>query len=186
MLDEKKLVKECLRNSLAAQKQLYELYADAMLGLCYRYTKSLHDAQEVLQVAFIKVFEHLGQYREEGDLGAWIRRIMVNTAINYLKRKPSYQSDLAFKDTYLHPVEPEMPDMQINMKDIVSVIRQLPPGYQTIFNLIAIEDYSHAEAAKILGIKESTSRTQYMRARNLLVRWLTKHFDDSQRKQYGR
>ena len=185
-MDQQKLVKDCLRNNLAAQKQLYELFAEPMLGVCYRYTKSMNDAQEVLQIGFIKVFRNLHQYKQEGELGGWIRRIMVTSAINYLKRKPRYQLDLSFEDTYLHPVEEEAPDLSLNMKDLLNLVRQLPAGYQAIFNLHAIEGYSHVEIGKMLGIKEGTSRSQYARARALLIGWLEKHAANPQKNSYGR
>src|SRR6266581_3766071 len=103
-MDHIQLVKDCLKGEPLAQRQLYEHFADAMLGVCYRYTKSMADGEDILQEGFIKVFRHLHQYRFEGELGGWIRRIMVNTAINYLKRNSRYQSDLSFTDTSLHPV----------------------------------------------------------------------------------
>jgi RNA polymerase sigma factor (sigma-70 family) len=185
MVDQQKLLKECLRKNAVAQKQLYELFADKMLGICYRYTKSMNDAEEVLQMGFIKVFNNLHQYKQEGELGAWIRRIMVTTAINYLKRRPRYQLDLGFEDAYLHPVEKEAPDMSVNMKDILNLVRQLPAGYQTIFNLHAVEGYSHVEIGKMLGIREGTSRSQYARARALLIGWLEKHSINSKKNSYG-
>jgi RNA polymerase sigma factor (sigma-70 family) len=185
MVDQQKLVKECLRNDPAAQKRLYDLFADTMLGICYRYTKSLNDAQEVLQVGFIKVFRNLHQFKNDGELGGWIRRIMVNTALNYLKRKPRYQLDLGFEEEYLHPVEKESPDLTVNMKDILNLVRQLPSGYQTIFNLHAIEGYTHVEIGKMLGIREGTSRSQYARARALLIGWLEKHSVNSKKNHYG-
>ncbi len=185
MVDQQKLVKDCLKNNVVAQKQLYELFSGSMLGICYRYTKSMNDAQEVLQTGFIKVFKNLHQYKQEGELGGWIRRIMVNTAINYLKRKPHYQLDLCFEDTYLHPVERDSPDLAINLKDILNLVRQLPAGYQAIFNLHAVEGYTHVEIAKMLGIKEGTSRSQYARARALLIGWLEKHSVNSKKDNYG-
>ncbi|MEO8174564.1 MAG: sigma-70 family RNA polymerase sigma factor [Sediminibacterium sp.] len=185
-MDQHKLVKDCLKNNAVAQKQLYEAFAENMLGVCYRYTKSMNDAEEVLQQGFIKVFRNLHQYKMEGDLGAWIRRIMVNTAINYLKRKPRYQLDLSFEDSNLHPVTTAEPDIQLNMKDLLNLVRQLPPGYQTIFNLHAVEGYSHVEIGKILGINEGTSRSQYARARALLINWLEKYSENEKKGSYGR
>ena len=90
----KLLVKECLQNNRASQKLLYENYAEVMLGVCYRYTKSLDDAEDVLQEGFIRAFKNLHQYKGDGELGAWIRRIMVTSALNYLKRNAKYQHDL--------------------------------------------------------------------------------------------
>ena len=185
-MDHQKLVKDCLKNNPAAQRQLYDLFADTMLGICYRYTKSRNDAEEVLQQGFIKVFSNLHQYKSEGELGGWIRRIMVNTAINYLKRKPRYQLDLGFEDSYLHPVVNAEPDINLNVKDLLNLIRQLPPGYQTIFNMHAVEGYSHVEIGKMLGINEGTSRSQYARARALLINWLEKYSDNGKIDSYAR
>lgn len=173
-MDQNRLVKECLKGSPSAQRQLYEQYAGSMLAVCYRYTKSTVDAEDVLQEGFVKVFLHLKQYNGTGELGAWIRRIMVNTAINYLKRNSRYQADLAYFDAGMHPVTNDNPEIRLNAKDLADLIRQLPTGYQTIFNLHAVEGFTHVEIGKILGINEGTSRSQYARARALLITWLEK------------
>ena len=103
-MDYNKLVADCLKAKPDAQKQLYEHFAPTMLGVCFRYTKSINDAEDVLQEGFIKVFKHLHQYKYEGEPGAWIRRIMVNTALNYLKKSKKYQHDLLFDTTELHVI----------------------------------------------------------------------------------
>ncbi|HTE11653.1 MAG TPA: RNA polymerase sigma factor [Chitinophagaceae bacterium] len=182
MTDNNKLIRDCLHGKPAAQRTLYEQFAPSMLGVCYRYTKSMNDAEDVLQEAFVKVFKHLQQYEGKGELGAWIRRIMVTTAINYLKRHSRYQADLSFNDIGMHPVSAENPAVRMDAKDLADLIRQLPPGYQTIFNLYAIEGYNHIEIGKILGINEGTSRSQYARARALLISWVEKQQADSQKK----
>lgn len=172
-MDQYVLVKDCLKGKIAAQKQLYDLFASPMLSVCYRYTKSLADAEDVLQEGFVKVFFNLHQYRFQGELGAWIRRIMVTTAINYLKRNARYQSELVFMDEHLHAVDHEAhPELKMEAKELADLIRQLPPGYQTIFNLYAVEGFSHVEIGNLLGIKESTSRSQYARSRGLLIQWI--------------
>lgn len=186
MNEEIQLIKDCLKGKNSAQKALYTGFSDQMLGVCYRYTKCRADAEEVLQIGFIKVFKHLEQYRSDGDLGAWIRRIMVNSAINYLKRKPQYQLDLSFEDSPLHPVDTREPDASLNLKDLLRLILQLPVGYQTIFNLHAIEGYTHVEIAKLLGIHEGTSRSQYARARALLINWLDQSSINHKKKSYVR
>jgi len=94
-MDPRQLVRDCLKGEPAAQKELYDHFAGPMLGVCYRYTKSMTDAEDILQDGFIKIFKNLDQYKFEGELGAWIRRIMVNTAINYLKRNTRYQIELS-------------------------------------------------------------------------------------------
>jgi RNA polymerase sigma factor (sigma-70 family) len=172
-MDNYVLVKDCLKGRPAAQRQLYQQFAGNMLAVCYRYTKSLADAEDVMQEGFVKVFLNLHQYSFKGELGGWIRRIMVTTAINSLKKNARYQTDLLFSDEHLHVASNDHhPEVKMEAKELADLIRQLPTGYQTIFNLYAVEGYSHVEIGKILGIQESTSRSQYARARALLIQWI--------------
>ncbi len=160
-------------------------FAETMLGVCYRYTKSIKDAEDVLQEGFVKVFLSLKQYRHEGELGAWVRRIMVTTALNFLKRNRNYRDQMYFPPEHLHPVVTDDPAVILQAKDIAELIRQLPPGYQTIFNLHAIEGYSHVEIGELLGITDGTSRSQYARARALLISWLQKYSADNKKENYA-
>lgn len=185
-MDHHRLVKDCLREKPSAQKELYELFAGPMLGVCYRYTKSIADAEDVLQEGFVKVFRNLHQYKHEGELGGWIRRIMVTTAINYLKKNSRYQTEMIYTDDYLHAVTNEHPEIRMEAKELAELIRQLPTGYQTIFNLHAVEGYTHVEIGEILGIHEGTSRSQYARARGLLISWLEKKNGDYKKEAYAR
>ena len=180
------LIRDCLKNNRASQKQLYTQYAEAMLGVCYRYTKSLADAEDVLQEGFMRVFKNLHQYRQEGELGAWVRRIMVTTALNFLKRNAKYQNDLAFEKNDLHPVTDENPEITLDTKELASLIQQLPTGYQTIFNLHAVEGYTHVEIGELLGITDSTSRSQYARARALMITWVKKYYSDNKLQSYAK
>src|ERR1700742_4307066 len=122
-MDHHQLVKDCLRGDGVAQKHLYELFASAMLGVCYRYTKSMVDAEDVLQEGFIMVFKNLHQFSFSGEFGGWIRRIMVNTAINYLKKNSRYQTDLLFKEGILHPVSDDDPEVTLSTKALAELIR---------------------------------------------------------------
>lgn len=184
-MDDKKLVQECLKGLPQAQRQLYDAFAGAMLGICYRYTKSTADAEDVLQEGFVKVFKNLHQYRFEGDLGGWIRAVMVRTALNYLKKNNRYSRELSYDDTTLHPVSCENPIIKLEAKEIADYIRQLPTGYQTIFNLYAVEGYSHVEIGQMLGIHEGTSRSQYARARALLVSWIETKNEEVKIRRYA-
>jgi RNA polymerase sigma factor (sigma-70 family) len=184
-MDYNKLVKDCLKNKPKAQRQLYEHFSETMLGVCYRYTKSIKDAEDILQEGFVKVFFGLRQYRNEGELGAWIRRIMVTTALNYLKRNRNYRDQMYFPSEHLHPVINEDASTILQAKEIAELIRQLPPGYQTIFNLHAIEGYSHVEIGELLGITDGTSRSQYARARGLLITWIQNYSVDKKKETYG-
>lgn len=185
-MDYHKLVNDCLREKAAAQKQLYQHFAPTMLGVCYRYTKSMADAEDVLQDGFVKVFKNLGQYKANGELGGWIRRIMVTTAINFLKKNERYQTELLFEAESLHAVTNHHPEINMEAKALAELIRQLPPGYQTIFNLHAVEGYSHVEIGKLLGINEGTSRSQYARARALLITWIEKRAGEQKNICYAR
>jgi RNA polymerase sigma factor (sigma-70 family) len=173
-MDYEQLVKDCLKLKPEAQKKLYNLFASSMMGVCFRYTKSMSDAEEVLQEGFIKVFARLKQYKGEGELGGWVRKIMVNTALNYLKTNKKYRHDLLFDEMPLHLVSTDNPVVKLQSKELAELIRQLPTGFQTIFNLYAVEGYKHAEIAGMLGINEGTSRSQYARARMLLIEWIEK------------
>lgn len=171
-MDEKELVRLCKKNDRAAQKELYGLFAAEMLGVCYRYTKSLDDAEDVLQEAFVKVFTNMGQYRGDGVLAGWIKRIMVTTAISYLRRHNRYRNQMEFDHQPLHAVTAETATGNLNVRDLMDIIQRLPAGYQTVFNLVGIEGYDHAEVSRLLGISIQTSRSQYSRARAQLMKWV--------------
>lgn len=185
-MDNQRLVKDCIKGRPEAQRELYDRFSESMLAVCYRYTKSAMDAEDVLQEGFIKVFRNMEQFRFQGELGGWIRRIMVNTALNYLKKNRHYQSDLSFLDNGMHPVSDDNPEVMMSAKDLADLIRQLPIGYQTIFNLHAVEGYTHVEIGNMLGINEGTSRSQYARARGLLIAWLEKRSEEHKTESYVR
>ncbi|RYY90245.1 MAG: RNA polymerase sigma factor [Chitinophagaceae bacterium] len=185
-MDNRELVRNALKGRPSAQKALYDQFAPDMLAVCYRYTKSTEDAEDVLQEGFVRVFLNLHQYRFEGELGGWIRRIMVHTALNFLKKRAPYNSGFAFENDHLHPVAQEDPGVTLDAKDLAALIRQLSTGYQAIFNLYAVEGYSHAEIGKLLGIQEGTSRSQYARARSLLITWIQRQEDNNQKVTYAR
>ena len=184
-IDYHQLLKDCLKLKPEAQRRLYDHFAPSMLGVCFRYTKSMSDAEDVLQEGFVKVFKHLKQYKSDGELGSWIRKIMVNTALNYLKSNRKYQYDLSFDEMPLHLVSTDNPEVTLQTKELAELIRQLPTGFQTIFNLHAVEGYTHVEIASMLGISDGTSRSQYARARSLLIEWIEKFSIKEQDGQYG-
>jgi RNA polymerase sigma factor (sigma-70 family) len=170
-MEQEELIKACKRGERPAQKQLYEQYAPVMLGICYRYTTSLQEAEDVLQDAFVRVFNKLDQFRGEGDLGAWIRRIVVNGALNNLKKKELKTTSWEDQPETEH-LSAEDPIINIQAKELANLIRQLPDGYRIVFNLHAIEGYTHEEIGRMMGIRTVSSRTQYMRARALLAQKL--------------
>ena len=170
MTNNLQLVKDCLQNNRQAQQQLYKLYAPALLGVCYRYTKSIEDAEDVLQEGFIKIFKNLDKYRNEGELAAWMRRIIVNTALTYLNKHSRYKKEMIFDAIQLHPVTDENPEINLNTKQLIETIRKLPAGYQAIFNLVAVEGYSHVEVTGLLNMNINTVRSQYKRARSMIIK----------------
>ncbi|MDZ4806689.1 MAG: sigma-70 family RNA polymerase sigma factor [Bacteroidota bacterium] len=184
-MEEHQLVKDCLKGKPEAQRKLYEQFAKTMLGVCYRYTKSLKDAEDVLQDGFVKVFLGMHQYKFEGKLGAWIHRIMVNTALNFLKKNRKYRDEMYFKEQPLHPVAADNPVIDLQAKELADLIRQLPQGYQTIFNMYAVEGYTHVEIGELLGISDGTSRSQYARARALLISWIEKNSLETKNENYA-
>jgi len=184
-MDDHQLVRDCLKEKPEAQRQLYERFAETMLGVCYRYTKSIKDAEDVLQEGFVKIFLGLKQYRFEGELSAWIRRVMVNTSLNFLKRNRKYRDEMYFIEQPLHLVTDDDPAIILQAKELANLIRQLPQGYQTIFNLHAVEGYSHVEIGEMLGITDSTSRSQFSRARGLLISWIEEISAEQKIKNYA-
>lgn len=185
-MHDQQLIKDCLKGKPAAQKEFYDRFAPDMLGLCYRYTKNMDDAENILQDGFVKIFRNLDQYSTRGELGGWIRKIIVNTAITYLKTNQKYRHEMLFEQSTLHPVSTENPEVLLEARELAALIRQLPTGYQTIFNLHAIEGYSHVEIGSILGISAGTSRSQYSRARNLLITWIKKQSLKEKEGHYGK
>ncbi len=178
-----------LKNNAAAQEALYERYSPRMLSVCYRFAKSREDAEDMLQEGFIKIFTQLHQYRNEGALEGWIRRIIVHTCINVLKKNKKFSEtvDLIHANVF-HTKEDLVPSI-MQAKQVVECIRMLPLGYKTVLNLYAIEGYSHKEIGKMLDIEESTSRSQYTRAKAMLENILVKKniIDKSQYKnQYAK
>jgi RNA polymerase sigma factor (sigma-70 family) len=165
--DEKALVKGCLKNRANAQKALYERYSTRMMGVCYRYAQNKFDAEEILQEGWIKVFINIGQYKFNGSLEGWIKRIMVTTAINYLKKNKHFQQNISTEDAIALSASTQS-DQSLYTKDILNLLALLPSGYRTILNLYSIEGYAHKEIGEMLGISESTSRSQFARAKQML------------------
>ena len=165
-------IEDARRGSAAAQKALFDLLADPMMAVCCRYLKSRQDAEEVLQDGFYKFFSHLPGFRYQGEaaLFAWIKKIMVNECLMFLRRRH------AFSVVSEVPAEVEAPPIEpladLSASEIFHLIIQLPVGYRTVFNLHVIEGMEHREIARVLGIAEGTSKSQLSKARVLLQKML--------------
>ncbi len=171
-MTEEAILNGCLSNQPAAQQALYQQYSPKMLSVCYRFSKSREDAEDMLQEGFIRVFTQIHQFQSKGSFEGWIRRIIVHTCINQLKKNKRFNESIDI--TYANNVqvrEESVPSI-IQAKQITECIRLLPIGYRTVLNLFAIEGYSHREIATLLDIEESTSRSQYTRAKNMLEQML--------------
>ncbi|MEP7255635.1 MAG: sigma-70 family RNA polymerase sigma factor [Ferruginibacter sp.] len=167
-MTEELMLSGCIRNNATAQEALYNRFSPRMLGVCYRFAKNREDAEDMLQEGFIKVFTQIHQYRNEGALEGWIRRIVVHTCINILKKNKKFADSVdIIHATSVHVKEEMIPSI-MQAKQVVECIRTLPLGYKTVLNLYAIEGYSHKEIASMLDIEESTSRSQYTRAKAML------------------
>ncbi len=167
-MTEELMLAGCLKNNAAAQEALYARFSPRMLGVCYRFAKNREDAEDMLQEGFIKVFTQMHQYRNEGALEGWIRRIIVHTCINHLKKNKKFSESLDIIHANSVHINEEMIPSIMQAKQVVECIRMLPLGYRTVLNLYAIEGFPHKEIAAILDIEESTSRSQYTRAKAML------------------
>lgn len=173
-MTEEVLLQGCQQNDAFAQQELYARFSPKMLSVCYRYAKTREDAEDMLQEGFIKVFTQIKQFEGRGSLEGWILRIIVHTCINHLKKNKKFNDnvDILFAGN-ISVKEDNIPAV-LQAKQVVECIRTLPIGYRTVLNLYAIEGYSHKEIASMLDIEESTSRSQYTRARNMLEEILLK------------
>jgi RNA polymerase sigma-70 factor (ECF subfamily) len=173
-MTEEQMLAGSMNNNASAQEVFYNRFSPRMLGVCYRFAKNREDAEDMLQEGFIKVFTQLHQYRSEGALEGWIRRIIVHTCINILKKNKKFSDSVDLIHAHSIHVKEDMIPSIMQAKQVVECIRLLPLGYRTVLNLYAIEGYSHKENSKILEVEESTSRSQYTRAKAMLEEILVK------------
>ncbi|MDR0295050.1 MAG: sigma-70 family RNA polymerase sigma factor [Prevotellaceae bacterium] len=165
-MDEGELIAGCIHGNSVAQRQLYEKYARKMMGLCLRYTGNRETARDLLHDGFIRLFGKIDTYKSEGSFEGWMRRLFVNTALEYLRKKDvlTEYSEYSMKEQSTDYSVFE----KLSEEELVAHIAAMSTGFRTVFNLYAIEGFSHVEIAKMLNISESTSRSQYTRARSYL------------------
>jgi RNA polymerase sigma factor (sigma-70 family) len=172
MLSENELIEGCRKDDRAFQKALYDQYCRKMLVVCLRYSKTTAEAEDTMQEGFVKVFNGIRNFRHESKLETWITRIMVNTALN-VQRKKLYLYPMVDVEEINLPEE-EMSISGLHFTQLLEMIQSLPHGCQIVFNLFAIEGFSHKEIAEQLGISEGTSKSQFARAKSLLQQKLLK------------
>ncbi len=172
-LSETELINACKRYDKRGQEQLFDKYAPLMLGVCRRYTGNVHDAEDVMIGGFMKVFDKMDQFKGTGSFEGWIKRIMINEALGFLRKNRSMYVEVDIEEANGKPEMNEM-ESELEAEELIAMIDELPTGYKVVFNLYAIEGYSHKEIGKKLGISENTSKSQLNRARALLKKKLSK------------
>lgn len=179
-LAEQYIIDGCIKGNAECQRMLFEKLYSKMLALCKRYTGNMDEAKDMLQDGFIKVFENLHKYRGESSLQTWVSRIMINNAINQLKK--NQRLSLVSLENEGHFDRADETDTEaggviddLNPEKVIELIQQLPTGYRTILNLYAIEGFTHKQIAVTLGIAEGTSKSQLSKARQLLKQELLNH-----------
>ena len=177
---DKRFINKCKRGDKKALEELYRRSANTLLGVCLRYTKNIHDAEDVFQEGFIKILNNLKNIKDESKIWSWMIRIMVNTAINFLKKKQRLgenefiegkERDYSVTNNFSQKDDSLLLDL-ISEKDLYDMIEQLPDGYRIVLSLYAIEGFTHKEIAEVLGISESTSKTQYQKAKAKLKKMI--------------
>jgi len=176
-MNEQQLIEGCRKGNRKAQKELYETYSRKMMGVCLRYISDRETAKDLLQEGFVKVFTSLDSYSGLGSFEGWMRKIFVNSALEYLRKSDVLRDSTDLENT----AELVQPDASVissmSAAELMGLVNDLPTGFRTVFNLFAIEGYSHREIGEILQITESTSRSQYTRAKQLLQRKINELFD---------
>jgi RNA polymerase sigma-70 factor (ECF subfamily) len=178
---EHELIEGCRRQNRQAQQALYELYSGKMYALCCRYVKDKMEAEDVLVVAFTKIFERIHQYKGDGSFEGWIRRVMVNESLGFLRKNKNMYVETDIEAAEREPNYEQL-DSALEAEDLMKLIEGLPTGYRVVFNLYAIDGYSHQEIGEQLGISENTSKSQLSRARVLLQKRLLE-LDIDQKKE---
>ncbi len=168
MQTEKEILEGCLKNNKIAQYELYKKYSSRLFGLCVRYVPDKDNAADVLQESFIKIFESISKFRNEGSFEGWMKRITVNTALNYLKKYKYQYDEVNIENTTDEPFTENDVFSKIGKDDILKLLQELPEGKRVVFNLYVFEGYNHKEIGTLLNITESTSKTQFSKAKKML------------------
>ena len=182
---EEQLIAGCKDGKPRAQKEIFEQYASVMLSVCVRYVNDRETARDILQEGFIKLYTKIDTYSGIGSFAGWVRRIFVTTALEYMRQTDALKQSASI-DEYSNSIVDNDSSIldKISADDLMDCIAKLPDGYRTVFNLYAIEGYSHQEIGDMLGISESTSRSQFMRARKILQRTVQSFIGQEHAEQY--
>jgi RNA polymerase sigma factor (sigma-70 family) len=171
-MDEQGLVKACQNNDRKAQTAFYNLYKGKLMGVCRRYTRTPDEAEDIYQEAFVKIFNNIHSLEKAGAVGAWVRKTVIHTAINYYHANLKFQNNTDYDNILLSNDDYPNVLAGLSNEELLTLINQLPDGYRMVFNLYVIDGYSHAEIAELLGVSENTSKSQLSRAKELLRKQL--------------
>lgn len=171
-MNDQKLVDRVKKGDQKAMKYLYNKFAPGMKAICLRYVKYDEEAEDILQEAFIKIFNNIGQYKNPHNLSGWIKTIVINTAINNYYKNKKLMMNVSYDEINGNEAYAVEIAEKVSLDQLYQVINELPEGYRLVFNLYAIDGYDHKEIGEILEISESTSRSQYSRARKILIQRL--------------
>lgn len=166
------LINACIAGKRTSQERLYQLFSPKMYAICLRYAENEQSAEDILQEGFVKVFNNLDKYRSEGSFEGWMKRIFVNTSIEHYRKVLTGRRFLDLEQVYGLVQNTADAESELRRKDLMSMVQRLPIGYRTVFNLYAIEGYTHKEISQMLDISEGTSKSQLARARATLQKML--------------
>lgn len=172
-MSEEILLQKCLEGDGRAQRKLFDLFAPKLFGVCLRYMKDHDLAQDSLQDGFVKIFTKLSDYNGNGSFEGWMRRIIVNTCLDQLRKDQKLKMNTSIDDVGYLVKDDQWIEEQLTVQDLLKLIESLPDGYRVVFNMFAIEGYSHKEIADELNISENTSKSQFSRAKSHLRKKLT-------------
>ena len=176
-MDDESLIAGCIKGNQIAQKTLFDSFSPKFFALCLRYMKSTDDAEDVLQEGMVKIFTKLPEYKGKGSFEGWMRRIVVNTCLDQIRKNQKLKFDVSIdQEEYKLSMNANILE-NMSANELIEEIKKMPPGYRVVFNMFAIEGYSHQEIAEKLGVKESTSKSQYLRARAYLKERISKQDD---------
>jgi len=174
-VDLEDIIKGCISGKRKAQEKLFNHFSDEMYGVCRYYSKDYTEAEDTLHEGFMKVFQKIDQFKHKGSLAGWIRRVMINTALEKFRKHNQLWAigdDFEFEED----IDRDNVISDLSAQDLIKLIRELTPKYRMVFNLYAIEGYSHKEVSEMLGISEGTSKSNLARARYILQDKVKKHF----------
>jgi len=175
MFNLEKVIEDCIKNKRKAQIELYNQYASMLLAVSARYVADKSEAEDILQESFLKILKNIKEYKGKGHFENWMKKIVVNTAITHFHREKKHYYHDEIENVQDYELQFQLsPDKELETKELYDLLNEMPEGYRVIFNMFAIEGYKHHEIAKELKIEESTSRTQYLRAKNWIIKEMKK------------